>query len=435
MKKNLFKLILLFTILGFSSVKSFALEYIISFASDDLLIEIDSVKVTNLSKSTTATVPKGYSLKLSDVGTGLNNLNSYQNNIFVYSNQSTSQITAKIIAPYTGKALIAIYGIDGKKQTEINSNLQVGENSYQISVPVGSYILKVYGNEYSLQTKFVNLKEHVNYTKIEAIATAISQDTKPSQKAKTALYTSMYFENGDQLQYQVFSGISSVISYDTPAISNNYLIHVYTCIDGSGNGYPTVSINGKKWMAENLRTTRYSDIKRTNIMTNPDSIFGDIQWRETFIPAYCYYNNDPTTAKKYGILYNQLAIYSIELDSTKNICPKGYRLPTMQEWNQLSAYLNGSAKSIASKTGWGFSLTLGHVGNNVNSNNSTGFSAYPSGWRKGDYGNFQPEGTVAYFWTSDYPNGTSAAIYYNKMGIYSESHLPQAGLPCRCVKD
>ena len=170
-------------------------------------------------------------------------------------------------------------------------------------------------------------------------------------------------------------------------------------------------------------------------MTNPDSIFGDIQWRETSIPAYCYYNNDPTTAKKYGILYNQLAIYSIVLDSTKNICPKGYRIPTMQEWNQLSAYLNGSAKSIASKTGWGFSLTYGHVGNNVNSNNSTGFSAYPSGWRQGAYGNFEPEGTVAYFWTPFSAIYTSAAIYYNQMGIYSESHLPQAGLPCRCVKD
>lgn len=435
MKKNLLKFVLFFTILGFSTVKSYGFEYIISFASDDLLTEIDSVQVTNFSKSTTVTVPKGYSLKLSNVGTGLNKLNSYQNNIFIYSNQSTSQMTAKIIAPYTGKALIAIYGIDGKKQTEINSNLQEGENIYKISAPLGSYILKVYGNDYSLQTKFVNLKEQINFTKIEAIATAFSQETKTLQKAKTVEYTTMYFENGDQLQYQVFSGVSSVITFDTPTISKNYPIHVYTCIDGSGNGYPTVNIGGKTWMAQNLRTTQYSDTFSTKIMINPDTIFNDIQWRETSIPAYCYYNNDPKTAKKYGILYNQRTIMVMAVDSAKNICPQGYHIPTMQEWNQLSTYLNGSAKSIATKTGWGISTTLGHIGYNAYSNNSTGFSAYPSGWRKGDYGSFEPEGTVAYFWTANFGNeGTSAAIYYNKMGIYSASHLVEAGLPCRCVK-
>ena len=60
---------------------------------------------------------------------------------------------------------------------------------------------------------------------------------------------------------------------------------------------------------------------------------------------------------------------------------------------------NKIAKAMASTTGWNSSPDLGAIGNDQSLNNSSGFNAFPEGYRKSN-GTFANEGTSAVFWSS-----------------------------------
>jgi hypothetical protein len=71
--------------------------------------------------------------------------------------------------------------------------------------------------------------------------------------------------------------------------------HCYTCVDVDGNQYQTVFMDGRVWMAENLRVTRYK---------NGDAIptdYTDSEWVNLSTGAYAVY---PTSPAIYGNLYN-----------------------------------------------------------------------------------------------------------------------------------
>ena len=65
----------------------------------------------------------------------------------------------------------------------------------------------------------------------------------------------------------------------------------------------------------------------------------------------------------------------------QGVCPEGWHLPSVAEWNQLSDYVSSQpayycdenpgyvAKSLASTTGWLENADLCAVGNNLSANN------------------------------------------------------------------
>jgi hypothetical protein len=56
-------------------------------------------------------------------------------------------------------------------------------------------------------------------------------------------------------------------------------------------------------MAENLKTTKYSDGTSIPLVTD------NYQWGYIKTSGYCWYNNDPATYKNtYGALYNWFAV-------------------------------------------------------------------------------------------------------------------------------
>jgi uncharacterized protein (TIGR02145 family) len=93
--------------------------------------------------------------------------------------------------------------------------------------------------------------------------------------------------------------------------------------DIDGNEYATININGRVWMASNLKTTKFS---------NGDPIpnlLKDSEWKKTNGPAYCLFNNSIDNLD-YGLLYNLAAIID-----KRNVCPQGWHVPTKEEtiWN------------------------------------------------------------------------------------------------------
>jgi len=93
---------------------------------------------------------------------------------------------------------------------------------------------------------------------------------------------------------------------------------VVTDIDG--NHYNTVSIGSQVWMAENLKTTHYS---------NGDSIpniMDDRQWCSISSGACCDYKNVPGYVKTYGKIYNFFAVTDL-----RGLCPAGWHVPSLLE--------------------------------------------------------------------------------------------------------
>jgi uncharacterized protein (TIGR02145 family) len=232
-----------------------------------------------------------------------------------------------------------------------------------------------------------------------------------------------------------------------------------------------VKIGDKIWMAENLNVDHFrngDEIPEARTIA---------EWTSGN-PAWCYYNNDPANAAKYGKLYNAAA-----LNDPRGLAPEGWHIPSHVEFNQLVKdaqpkvnqleqkienaknqgidyddteralfkMLSNDDKSkqvatytLRSATGWG----------TENGTNVFGFNAFPSKFRSED-GTFHTNDIDTKFWTSSRrsSNGVvSSYISYSLFTIpmfylYSEyryvytdgpvtdEYLNNVGLAVRCVKN
>ncbi|MCQ2062444.1 MAG: fibrobacter succinogenes major paralogous domain-containing protein [Fibrobacter sp.] len=213
-----------------------------------------------------------------------------------------------------------------------------------------------------------------------------------------------------------------------------------------GQVYKTVKIGGQVWMAENLNYA-YTGVPY-NFSYNNDVYTSDsISW--------CY-DNDPANCAKYGRLYT----WAAAMDSVgsnrcgygktcrvasassailvRGICPKGWHLPSNDEWKALIVAVDGSiteytssntaGSKLKSATGW-FS--------SGNGTDSLGFSALPAAnrYNRGIYGR---EGYSAYFWSSteNYSNPAyEVTLFYDNDGASLGSVNKAEGLSVRCIKD
>jgi len=152
------------------------------------------------------------------------------------------------------------------------------------------------------------------------------------------------------------------------------------CVDFEGNAYKVVRIGDQIWMAENLKTTHYS---------NGDEIFQIHDkniWNSINIGAWCYFNNDPNIGKEYSRLYNWYAVADI-----RKICPNGWRIPTKSDFELLINNLGGEFSSAFMLMESGDRFWKTGLGNN-----RSGFSARGGGWRGGD--------GLFYYWIRDTGN-------------------------------
>ena len=209
---------------------------------------------------------------------------------------------------------------------------------------------------------------------------------------------------------------------------HNYDNRTYeTLEDIDGNSYYSVRINNKRWMAENLKTTHYNTGELIQEVPQKEN------WDTIKTPAFCWYNNDRNNFDcPYGKLYN---FYSIN-DTSKNVCPVGWRIPNAEDWNELFTAFGGEnqageALKSAAEIFWASSSAPGK--------NTSGFSGLAGGQRNSDpdvgfFGNtFQ-----ANWWVSAGPNGEnlqSVNILHFERKINRDTPEKNSGLSIRCVKN
>ena len=228
-----------------------------------------------------------------------------------------------------------------------------------------------------------------------------------------------------------------------------------TVTDVDGNVYNTVLIGEQCWMRENLRTTQYAN--GTPIALGTDT--------STTTPFRYYPNNSNSTdITFYGYLYNWPAVMNGAASSNANpsgvqgVCPDGWHVPSTAEWESLMTYMNSQsqyvcqsgftdsfAKSLADSVAWATTNTQTcAVGNNLNENNATGFSARPAGYMSIKWNNtptiLNPInfGYNALFWSATETSPKNAGGYnigYREPNFIFSDASKYYGRSVRCVRD
>ena len=207
-----------------------------------------------------------------------------------------------------------------------------------------------------------------------------------------------------------------------------------TVVGGNGNGdenqgtftdardgkvYKWVKIGDQVWMAENLAYN---------------------------LAGSRAYNDDEAKAAVYGRLYTLLQAIGEE----GPVCPAGWHLPSIAEWETLFGYIVANpgvygtvSKALASKEGWYTYPISGYPypGSNPELNNSSGFNGLPAGMY-GWYSGYQGEGYRCHWWSSDLGDNQADPQLPNFVGLthissepFTAFGAPVDGYSIRCVKD
>ena len=192
-----------------------------------------------------------------------------------------------------------------------------------------------------------------------------------------------------------------------------------------GTAYKTVRIGNQVWMAQNLN-------------------------EKTAEGSWCY-RNVKENCEKYGRLYTWTAAMNLPSDCNKKkctekiknphqgICPKGFQVPTQDEYLQLYDFVGGmeiAGEKLKTRNEWR-SLLSKNKGVDA-----YGFSALPAGYLSS--GRFYYIDEASYFWTSrqksdeDNDNAEYALAYSlgsDRQNAFALYYAKRVGMSLRCVED
>lgn len=204
--------------------------------------------------------------------------------------------------------------------------------------------------------------------------------------------------------------------------------------DSDGNEYRTVTIGDQEWMAENLRTSRFTDGSEIPMVNDQAA------WLNANYGVWCWYDTINPDHVPYGKLYNWYAV-----NDTRGVCPTGWHVPTDAEWTTLIDYLdpatvNPGADGTQSAVAGGKMKETGTAhwqSPNAGATNESGFTALPGGFRHSSNGSFGSLGYGGYWWsaTEDGGNAWYRLIPYSSGNITRFNGSKSGGFAVRCLRN
>ena len=201
-------------------------------------------------------------------------------------------------------------------------------------------------------------------------------------------------------------------------------------VDQDGNSFPWKTYGDLDWAIQNATVVTFRD--GTNITYKNGNDWNN---KPSFTSNWTYAYNVGDPEKR---LYDWNAVIGIvdqasagDVSLRKQLAPSGWRVATKSDWENLASYLNANgythnnnptpsdpkqniAKSMAytqnSMYNWTNSPIVGSPGNNVNTNNSSGFGAKPVGYRANDSFGY---GSTAAYWCAYDPSDNTPGGYAN----------------------
>ncbi len=428
MQKNIF-LLLLFVL----SLPIMGQDIIIDFAGEGATTKIDSVELTNIANCTKISLSGIGSFNLfkstidiSEINLGAELKMSAYPNPFVFSTKIL------LTTEKSENVNLSVFNSSGQLLNKFSQKIKGGTHSFNFSPNnSGVFIVSAVGDSFCKSLRVVCK------TSNSAESQLIYKESVYKSKAKASSHKSsmakFVFENGDRIKLKAFAGEHTVIITDVPTASKTYTFNFAECKDFQKNNYPIVKIGNQVWMAENVKSTVYSngDIIPHVADKKEWASFDD----DPSLKGYCYYGYDASNADKYGPLYNYSALMNGEIDSksdqVQGVCPTGWHVPSNTEWNDLSAYLNmgDNANVLMDKCG---ELSA----DNVFSTNESGFSGLPGGFLYGEDLAFKYKGYNSYWWSATKSSDACVWYRYVSSGTYLKHDAKlRSGFSARCIKD
>lgn len=196
-----------------------------------------------------------------------------------------------------------------------------------------------------------------------------------------------------------------------------------TVTDVEGNTYKTVSIAGKTWMAESLRTTKFSDGSSIPLVAS------GTPWASATSAAYINVDNSADNTPVYGRLYNWYAV----ADSRK-LCPDGWHVPSNQEYIDMITALGGSSVAGGKMKETG---TAHWNAPNGGATNQSGFTGRGAGYIN-YLGVFKDFKYITGFWTSTQSTASTAyhvGLLFDLADCDNYAVDKRTGFQVRCIKD
>jgi uncharacterized protein (TIGR02145 family) len=194
-----------------------------------------------------------------------------------------------------------------------------------------------------------------------------------------------------------------------------------TVSDGTQT-YDTVRIGTQCWMQQNLNVGTMVPSSQTQVPAN--------------VEKYCY-DDDADNCHVWGGLYQwAMAMNGSTTEGARGICPAGWHVPTLTEWQTLAFYVGGATVAGQALKASGTSLWLdGNVGTDAYN-----FSLLPAGARFGS--SFLGLTADAVVWTS-HPittppsdnNATARYTLYDQSLLVEDDNLRTFAFSVRCLQD
>jgi uncharacterized protein (TIGR02145 family) len=160
-------------------------------------------------------------------------------------------------------------------------------------------------------------------------------------------------------------------------------------VDFEGYSYELITIAGRCWFAENLRTAHYSNGDPIPSGPVESWVSGEMGLQTTYaaMPVGCEGNCNPdSNLSTYGRIYNGYAV----LDG-RGLCPIGFEVASDSMWTDLEVLLQANSgiklkASVADPISW-------------DGSNASGMTALPGGYYDAWYNEYQDEGFAAEYWS------------------------------------
>jgi len=219
------------------------------------------------------------------------------------------------------------------------------------------------------------------------------------------------------------------------SVQDTVFIYVNGLVDSRDmKFYGIVKIGTQIWISENLNVGKMV-------------IQGTDQTESQIIEKYCY-NDDPVGCNIYGGMYQwKSAMQNAPSDSgiigtTRGICPTGWHIPTLKEWDVLIDYNGGIENAGNSLRATG---TSHWDPPNSDADNNSGFSALPAGYYLAptllEIGFFE-SGLWTGFWSATFtspPDDPGRPLLSYGIGeapyMFWQSWAVADAISVRCIKD
>jgi uncharacterized protein (TIGR02145 family) len=428
---------LLFFLSMFCALTANAQPILVTFSGTGGSFSVGSVKVENLMTTESIILTSGQGLSL-NVLTGVDQVeNNKASQLKFFPNPMTDNSVMQFTPPVEGNATITVSDISGRQIAQIQSYLDKNLQEFRLSgLKHGLWLISVKGSAFQYSGKLISNGKSEGGISIEKVSgNSYVADVKNAKEDPENVkgdadmeysidWVNMDYNTGDRLKFTGVSGNYSTVITDIPIENKTITFNFVACTDGDNINYPVVDINGQVWMAENLRTTSYSN---NEVIGTTDPADKDITSIESSYKYQWAYDGIESNVTVYGRLYTWFAV-----TDDRNVCPSGWHVPSDLEWTSLTAYLGG----VSAAGGKLKEISTSHWNvANTGATNESGFTALPGGAR-GVTGIFSDIGQGGYWWSSvqyDILDAFDQLLGYNYIDFVQGSDDKKIGLSVRCI--